>query len=79
MNVSEPVVARTLSPVDWTGTTLVNAGVALTLLMAVLASACLGLQYVYRYHKYQLAAHDDQDSFGAGSCKLINYFYINPI
>lgn len=70
LNVSEPVVAHTLSPVVWTNTILVNAGVALTLIMAVLASACLGLQYVYRYHKYQLAAaHDDQDSFGGDSCK----------
>ncbi|XP_014291189.1 uncharacterized protein gogo [Halyomorpha halys] len=72
LNVSEPVVAHTLSPVVWTNTILVNAGVALTLIMAVLASACLGLQYVYRYHKYQLAAaNDDQDSFGGDSCTSV--------
>ncbi|KAF6212582.1 hypothetical protein GE061_013107 [Apolygus lucorum] len=67
-NLSRALVAHsTISGGDeemWTGPGLVNAGLALTLLLAVVASACLGIQYVYRYHKYQLAARqDDMDSF----------------
>jgi hypothetical protein len=49
----------------------VNAGVVLTLLLTVVATACLGIQYIYRYRKYQLAAAtEDMDSITGNSCKL---------
>ncbi|XP_014253828.1 uncharacterized protein LOC106669079 isoform X2 [Cimex lectularius] len=68
-NFTSPVVAETVSGELWTSSGLVNAGLALTLLMAVVASACLGVQYIYRYHKYQLAsAADDMESFDNNSC-----------
>uniref|UniRef100_T1HBP4 CUB domain-containing protein n=1 Tax=Rhodnius prolixus TaxID=13249 RepID=T1HBP4_RHOPR len=68
-NLTSPIIAETVRSELWTGNGLINAGLALTVLIAVVATACLGIQYIYRYHKYQLAAAaDDMESFTDNSC-----------
>lgn len=83
-NVTPPSVERVIvGPADkdillWPGGGYVNAGVALLLLLAVVATGCLCLQYVYRYRKYQLAAaHEELDSITENSSKnTLTYFTI---
>lgn len=41
---------------------LVHIAVILLLLAVLLASSCLGAQYLHRYRKYQLAAREDLES-----------------
>lgn len=50
---------------------LVHMVVILLLVLVLLASTCLGAQYMHRYRKYQLAAaHEDMESLTV-SCMSI--------
>ncbi|XP_054271484.1 uncharacterized protein LOC128992100 [Macrosteles quadrilineatus] len=57
---SEVSMSPTISPLERLA--LVHIAVILLLVVVLLTSTCLGAQYMHRYRKYQLAAHDDLES-----------------
>ncbi|CAG9769137.1 unnamed protein product [Ceutorhynchus assimilis] len=73
LNITEVLVAHSVAsaiPVAVLKLTAVHIAAIFFLSGLIIATALLGLQYLFRYRKYQVAQFEDQDSLAASSTSI---------